>query len=149
MKAFRVKICPRSARRTWAWKKCLYAELLQGQRRHVGVKPFLVNLGIAAIGDDLLEAGVDLVLQFLVALFHCDAEILAREFGIADHLELFLGVALDVKLDHANVADSSIHTAAVQLFQHQRRIVETMDGGAGLAISSDTTMSPVLELTTP
>src|SRR5450830_237854 len=107
--------------------------LLQWQCRHVGVEPFLVDLGVGTVGNDFLQACIDFVLQFLVALFNGNAEILASELGITNQLELFLWMALDVELDHADITHSRIHTTAIELFEHQRGVVETMNGGIGLA----------------
>lgn len=107
--------------------------LFRRQRRYVAVEPGLVDLGVGAVGDDFLQAGVDFVAQLIVAFGDGDAEILTFELGVGHQLEGFLRVGFDIELGHADVADRRADAVFIKLLQHQRGIVEAFDGGAVFA----------------
>ena len=106
---------------------CFGARFLSGQtvilrdrqcgNRSLGAEPLAVDLLVGAGSDHLLEAFVDLVEQFGVALTHGNTEILIFKACVARHVEVFVGVLLRIVGKDTDVAHGSVNAARVEFFK--------------------------------
>lgn len=96
-----------------------------------------------------MQPGVDFAQQFAVAFRHRNTEILTLKFGIRHQLELLLRVLFDVVLHHPDVANRGADAVLKQLPSISGVLSKRLIAVLFLPSTSETTISPVLEFTTP
>lgn len=112
------------------------ADLLRNRklrRLSLVAEPLGVDLGVFAVGDDLLQTFVDLVAQLCVALAEAMPKYWSSKDGSQGHVELLVGVLQGVVRKHADVAHGSVNAACGEFFEHERGVVKALDVAACLA----------------